>query len=312
MAKTTIGVVVGRFQVPVLSQGHKDLLNSVMEMSDRLVILLGVSTLDGRTRENPLTFSQRAPLFDEYPGTTILPIFNQVDDKTWSKSLDSLISDLFADSTITLFGGRDSFASAYSGKFPVKTLAFSASAAIEGRQIRSAIKEARDQGFLRGQIYSLSYQYPKTYPTVDIAVIRDTKLLLIQRTDTSQWTLPGGFVDPTDSSLEAAAKRELSEEMGLTGSGRAEYVGSTLIDDWRYRGTRDKIMTSLFVINYTFGSPTPNPLEVQDYKWVKVLEALKIIAPHHDPLIRLLITNHLLSDDDLISKASEDYRTLRG
>ncbi len=302
MAHLKIGAVVGRFQVPVLTQGHKDLLYAVQNKSDRLVVLLGVSVLDGRTRENPLTFGQRTPLFDEFIGVTILPVLNQPDDKIWSKSLDTNLTDVFGDAGITLYGGRDSFASAYSGKFPVEILSFPASADVEGRQIRSDIKESRDLGFLRGQIYSLAYQYPKTYPTVDIAVIKDARVLLIQRTDTNQWVLPGGFVDPSDESLESAAKRELSEELGLAGDGGADYAGSTLIDDWRYRGTRDKIMTSLFVIKYTFGSPGPNPLEVQDYKWVNIFDALKTIALYHEPLIQMLIKTNHLSSDDLIGR----------
>lgn len=42
------------------------------------------------------------------------------------------------------------------------------------------------------------------------------KVLLIQRGDTGDWALPGGFIDATDTSSCAAAIREVSEEAGLS------------------------------------------------------------------------------------------------
>lgn len=53
--------------------------------------------------------------------------------------------------------------------------------------------------------------------TADPIVINNDpipKLLLVQRSDTGMWALPGGFVD-ADESAEAAARRELQEEAGL-------------------------------------------------------------------------------------------------
>ena len=65
---------------------------------------------------------------------------------------------------------------------------------------------------------------------------------------------PGGFVDPTDDNLEYAAKRELGEEApGISVEGDMNYLGSYLMDDWRYTD-EDKIMTALFHGEYTFGT----------------------------------------------------------
>lgn len=53
------------------------------------------------------------------------------------------------------------------------------------------------------------------YTADNIVVSGDDKVLLIQRRDTGQWALPGGFVDGKESA-EQAALRELSEETNLS------------------------------------------------------------------------------------------------
>jgi len=67
-----------------------------------------------------------------------------------------------------------------------------------------------------------TYQYPHPAVTVDGVVFgydeADLKVLLIQRGEgphRGKWALPGGFVN-MDESLEAAARRELEEETGVT------------------------------------------------------------------------------------------------
>jgi ADP-ribose pyrophosphatase YjhB (NUDIX family) len=57
--------------------------------------------------------------------------------------------------------------------------------------------------------------YRNPFPTVDVVVLREGKVLLIERTNYPEgWALPGGFVDYGESA-ESAAARELEEETGL-------------------------------------------------------------------------------------------------
>lgn len=67
-----------------------------------------------------------------------------------------------------------------------------------------------------------SYEFPRPALTVDCVVfgldVDDLKVLLIQRRlapHQHQWALPGGFVR-VDETLDAAARRELAEESGIT------------------------------------------------------------------------------------------------
>ncbi|MCF8370370.1 MAG: NUDIX hydrolase [Bacteroidales bacterium] len=68
---------------------------------------------------------------------------------------------------------------------------------------------------------SYTYEYPRPALTVDAVVFRKKEsgweVLLIQRGNEpfkGMWAFPGGFVD-MDEELDAAVRRELSEETGL-------------------------------------------------------------------------------------------------
>ncbi len=72
------------------------------------------------------------------------------------------------------------------------------------------------------QTQNYTYPYPRPSVTVDMVLYaylqEQLKVLLIQRGGDpfrGQWALPGGFVN-MDESLDAAARRELQEETGVT------------------------------------------------------------------------------------------------
>jgi len=81
-----------------------------------------------------------------------------------------------------------------------------------------------------------TYDYPRPAVTVDIVVVtrgpRPRVLLIRRKHDpfAGWWAIPGGFVE-MDETLEAAARRELKEETGLSVDGLEQLY--TFGDPWR-------------------------------------------------------------------------------
>jgi bifunctional NMN adenylyltransferase/nudix hydrolase len=71
------------------------------------------------------------------------------------------------------------------------------------------------------------------------------------------------------------------------------YVGSHLVDDWRYRDEPDKIKTLLFRATLLYGKPEPKD-DIERLTWV-VADELQpsIIVPEHRPLLELLRKAHV-------------------
>lgn len=293
-----IGVVIARFQVPDLHKGHRALLDYVANQNDSLIVMLGTSVLDGHERETPYSFVQRRVVVEEsfyqslnHPKMEIVPIEDQRDDHGWSDNVDQIIGSLTnSDDVVTLYGARQSFVKHYHGKYPVVIAPTFES--ISGTTIRKSITESVNREFMRGQAYTLHKQFPHAFLAVDMALCRminSIDVLLIQRRDSGIWCFPGGFVDPTDMSSECACARELAEEVGLRDTTPWKYVGSALIDDWRYRWTTNKVMSQFYVSQTNPNEvPSLNPHEVREIAWVPFEQLEDVVSSTHQPLVTLL------------------------
>jgi bifunctional NMN adenylyltransferase/nudix hydrolase len=280
-----VGCLIMRLQVHELHDAHKALIDLVLNNHKKVILFLGVAVIQN-TKRNPLDFATRAAMVRElYPNIVILPLNDRRNDEEWSRILDDSIKLPYGDKKALLYGGRDSFIPYYSGKH--QTTELTTDRFLSGTEIRKEVsREIRTSSdFRAGVIHSSYAQRPTIYQTVDIALVNDDfKLLLARKPGEAKWRFPGGFVDVNlDECLEDAAVRELREECGAhIKCGEMKYLGSSIIDDWRYRKEDSKIMSSLFVTSYINGEIQPND-DVFELLWVDIikLDIEANIMPEH-------------------------------
>ena len=276
-SKYSIGVCVARFQVHELHEGHHHVIKQVTSNHKKTIIFLGVPRFVG-TKKNPLDFDTRKKMVQtHYPDSIILAIQDQSDNQRWATELDKRIREVYPHGEVLMYGSRDSFIPHYlngGGKFQTKEL--EPLGTFAGTDIRKLISEEvkNSKDFRSGVIYHAYNLYPRVIPTVDIAPL-DTdgkKVLLARKYDESKWRFIGGFVKPEDESVEMAARRVYSKETGSNSeSGDYKYITSCQINDWRFRGEDDKLMTTLFTCKYLWGSIQPSD-DISELKWFDISE----------------------------------------
>ncbi len=296
-----VGVIIGRFQVPDLHEGHHELIDSVQEKHRKVLIFICSTPSVLVTRRNPLDYFTRMKMIQaEYPDVAILPLHDMPSDQDWSKVVDNKIREIFSDDSVILYGSRDAFIPHYFGQHPTVELADSCD--ISGTSIREAASnEVRQHSeFRRGVVYAAHNKHPATFPTVDMAVIKRygdvPQWIALGRKFNdapNKWRFPGGFVDPTrDTTFEAAAARELREEMGISLEvSDFTYLGSHHIDDWRYRNELDQIITTLFITRYLYGPLTAGD-DLSEAKWFSLSDiTMDMLVAGHQPLMQMVLTH---------------------
>lgn len=154
---TSIGAVVGRFQVARLSDGHRFLIDRARTDHQNVVVLVG-SAQEWGTNKNPLNFATRMRMImDEYPAVTCVPLPDfPGNNKRWSHHLDVTLRSLgWSVTGATLYAGRDSFKPHYVGEFNVVEVE-SGMDHISGTSVRANIGRVivPSEDFRRGIIYA--------------------------------------------------------------------------------------------------------------------------------------------------------------
>lgn len=294
MRNTNWGVAVARFQTAELHIGHRFLLDAIGRRHEKMLVVLGTGRALPGPRE-PLDFETRkAMVLAAYPQAIVREIRNERDDKRWSAKLDETITEVAGETGAVLYGSRDCFKPYYNGQFEVVELdpVPECSGTREREKVAAQVRDNVD--FRRGIIYREMNRLPLTYPTVDVAILNpeERRVLLGRRDgDGGKYRFIGGFVDPKDKNLETTVYREVREEAGDFELGNIVYLGSTKVDDWRYRDTNDGIMTTFFAATRIFG-PTKAGDDIDEVKWFNWTNFENHLVPEHAALGQIL-TRHL-------------------
>lgn len=252
---------------------------------------------------NPLDFESRKQMIcSAYPSATVLYVKDMNNDAVWSKTVDSVVSDVLGPTqSALLYGSRDSFIKHYSGRFD--TYELPSAHTKPGTAYREEIgREAKDSADWRaGVIWASRNRFPISYQTVDIAVFSPdySQMLLGKRSSETGWRLIGGFADPFSQSLEDDAQRESMEEAGIK-LDNLTYVRSFVIDDWRYLNEPDCVKTALFIATTSTEHPQGDD-DIDRVCWFSRTEldptASNNIVPEHRTLVThaLMRASHILS-----------------
>ena len=139
---------------------------------------------------------------------------------------------------------------------------------------------------------------------VDIAVLRGDEVLLggKKTDDANLWRFIGGLVDPDDATLEYAALREFGEEAQGIEVAEPRYIGSTMIEDWRYKDSGESGMTTFFRSDYISGTALPGD-DLNRITWKHVSELPECLVPEHIALGQMFLQSLSTPASELISIA---------
>ncbi|MCA9357217.1 NUDIX domain-containing protein [Candidatus Nomurabacteria bacterium] len=305
----TLGVVIGRFQIPDPHEGHIALFDYVASRHEKMLILVGGNNVRYNTA-NPFPFHIIKNVLERmYPEAIVLSQMDSlVSNEHWSGTVDEKVMAASGDGKAILYGSRDSFARRYRGIFPIEEMPEIPNCSATKVREDAASYHSDHPEFRKGWLAAILSQYPVTDPTVDMAIIRPdlSQVLMGRRAKKAPFVrFFGGFVDPNDQSYEEAAMREQCEEaLGIVVS-KPKYIGSQRINDPRYGRSKYGIVTTFFAMEYKKGTPFAGD-DMGEVEWVDLNWTLvSKVAPEHRDLVRKLLNYKA----DLIKKSKKTKKS---
>lgn len=285
------GVVIGRFQVDDLHEGHIALLDHVKRTHEQLLILVGVRPALPSDK-HPLSFKQRELMLKTaYPKATIIPISDMRTSDVWSKNVDNNIRITTENKKAVIYTGRDGFSDRYSGTYNVKKIDFGFDF-VTATDARNVIPTAKNSADFRAGVISTRLHAPSvTLMTVDMAVLNPEgdKVLMARKPNEYAWRFPGGMFDAgSDLSFEAAASRETYEETNIiVAHDEWKYLGNFPVQDWRSSDTdKQHWHTMFFMAQLPWMDTIRAKDDIVEVEWIRLTSPMatsnNLVQEHWD------------------------------
>jgi bifunctional NMN adenylyltransferase/nudix hydrolase len=289
-----VGVVPARLQVPRPHPGHDHLMEYVRQRHAPNNRMIALGTKRGLpTTRNELPYKVLEYMVrEQYPDFEVERILDHpISNRHWSQDLDKLLAEKHPGRRVILYGSRDSFLPQYTGVHEIHEVPSIPS--LSGTQIREMIDFPTTEEGRRALIWSVRNRFSINYRTVDMAIIdsqTDNVLLIGKDEHDGLLSFPGGFNDKKGATDQEAVEWEKGEEVPGIKTGPMILLGTKPIDDPRYRGTPDGVVTTFFRTNYIEGV-TKGGDDAKMAHWIHRTQLCKVLVPWHLPLAELLLDN---------------------
>lgn len=326
-----LGLVIGRFQP--LHNGHISLINKALEENDKVLVLIG-SANKLPDFKNPFSAEQRFNfVYQEFPENPQLLIqtLNDYDtDDEWVQEVTARALSFEEDPTQVMFycNPKDEEWYRRNFLFPVTTLNEVDVSATEIREewyttgqgfdfvcvpphVNAVMDELPDFDRLQWEyktttrnLKEKTHRHPFSNPMEPVSfavIIQDGKVLVGKRVGprgAGQFGLPGGFVENTETTLDAAM-RETQEELGidlkaLITKGQAICMSQAVSENLRDLGARTLGVNYLFVVKPDVELKLELDLdETSEAKWVPMMDVCEdkyLLFFNHNQLVRQLLS----------------------
>lgn len=289
MQETSVGVIVARFQVPALHEGHWSLIKHVLKRHTQVLIVLG-STGGVPNEHDFLPYEMRKEMvLESFPTVSVVELKDHpISTEAWSAELDAIVASLFPGKAAVGYSGANGFIKEYSGT--ITTVTVPDIDVKSGTHIRKTVKIPNTFEVRLGMLQAQRLRPSHVFPTGDLAILSKSLshvVLIGRKRELGALRFPGGFAEKRDQSYGATSIREGSEEVPGVVVQNPQYIGSTKVEDHRYRYSEDSIMTSFHAAMWISGHPKAGD-DADHATWASIEHLESLLVPAHQPLGRML------------------------
>lgn len=287
-----------KFSVEELTDGHRKMIAFTRDRhdDDDILFALGHNGFSSpRSTKYHLRVEEREAMIRQtYPGVPfkIMPLEdNPISEAFWSQDLDDLVVQVFGARQAILYGGRDSFYAKYTTK-KYNFCEVPETPNVSGTAQRKELVLPLTRDARAALIHDQDHRHPFVYATSDLAIYdrRSGAVLCgLKKKFRGFVTFIGGHVEKRDGNLIVTCRREGGEELAGIEFGALEYIASEVIDDPRYRDTKDAVATTFYKAPYIGGVTTGSDDIDDGVEWVMPEDLERRLVPWHRKLGRAYV-----------------------